>query len=55
MKPFLRRRYYRAGQGSAINDADRVFLETIFRDDVARLSSLIGEDLSFWLRPPSLP
>ena len=41
--------YYRSPSSSEMANPDREFLMHAFRKDIERLSSLLGEDLSFWL------
>ena len=53
LKESLKNAVYRLNlKRERINDDTRAMLGERYRDDVDQLSSLIGRDLSFWLKPP---
>ena len=49
LKPLAKRVYSRSSVSRHIGEQDLSLLREVFRDDIDRLSSLIGKDLSFWL------
>jgi hypothetical protein len=47
--------YYRPEPHAHISVEDHAYLAEVFREDVQRLSALIGENLDFWLEPSAPP
>jgi hypothetical protein len=50
LRPGVRKLVSRNGQSLEIDPADRAFLSDYYREDAARLSTLIQRDLDAWLR-----
>jgi hypothetical protein len=48
--PWLRRFAFRRGRELQMDPQDRRYLVNYYRDDIGRLASLLGRDLSAWLR-----
>jgi hypothetical protein len=48
-RPFLRRTLFHTGPSPGISPEDRALLVEHFREDIERLSNVVGKDLSHWL------
>jgi len=51
LRPLIRRALIRTPGTTRMDPADRRFLVDFYREDIARLASLLGRDLNGWLQP----